>query len=167
MAKKLSKLLAFAAVAGAAAGAVYYYKSRESSEDNFDVFDDFEDEDDLFEGDDELEEYLDEDAPSSDRPDKRILDFIPLNLSSEAVDEARATIKQAASEIGSTVIGTAHKVSGIVKPVESSSNDDIEEFDFIDFDASEDDFEDAEADVSETDTAGADAAENDADADKE
>lgn len=132
MAKKFGKLLALTAVLGAAAGAIYYYKSKEEANDSFDDFDDFEDE-----GDAEIDDFLENEAVSAEKAEKSIRDFIPLNLSSETVDEARATIKKAAAEIGGAVIGTVDKVSGLVRNMDA----DIEEFDFDDLKPSEDDYD--------------------------
>ena len=78
MAKKAGKILALAALVGAAAGAYYYYKSKEDEiDDSFDDFDDFED----FE--DEFEEDVTEDT----------------------LAEAKDTIRKAAEEVNSKKIG--------------------------------------------------------------
>lgn len=129
MAKKLGKLLALSAVIGAAAGAVYYYKSREKELQNLDDYDDFEDFEDEEENDDELEQYLKEEAANAESSEKSIRDFVPITISRETVEEAKATIKKAAEGLESKAIDAVTRLSNVVKPDSAS---DIEEFEFDD-----------------------------------
>ena len=100
MAKKLGKLVAVAALLGAAsAGAYYYYKSKE---DDFD--EDFDDEDfvdsdivseDDFEDEleDEMEDEINIDADECED------DFVPLKLTAEDARIAKEAIEEAAKKV--------------------------------------------------------------------
>ena len=116
MAKKLGKLLALAAVIGAAAGAYYYYKSKDDSFDDFD--------DDM---NDDLDEFL---KSETDADSKR--EYVPLNFSKEAMAEAKETIKKAGESVEEAVantVGTVETDSNILKPEAAGK---VEEFEFDD-----------------------------------
>lgn len=119
MAKKLGKFLALSAVIGAAAGAYYYYKSKDNDLDDFDDFDD-----DLNE---DLEDFLKNETDGEDS--KR--EYVPLNFSKETVAEAKETIKKAAETVEDAVAHTVESVGNVVKPVVSET---VEEFKFDDLD---------------------------------
>lgn len=131
MANKLGKFLALTAVIGAAAGAVYYYKSKEAANDDFDDFDDFED-DDI---DEELESYLKEEAEQSAQTDRKLRDILPIDISQETVDDAKEALKKAVLDIGDKVVSVAGSVTDTVSNiVKSDAEADIEEFEFDDLD---------------------------------
>lgn len=113
MAKKLGKLLALAAVIGAAAGAYYYYKSKDESFDDFD--------DDM---NDDLDEFL---KSETDTDSKR--EYVPLNFSKEAMDEAKETIKKAGESVEEAVANTVGSESNVLKPEAAGK---VEEFEFDD-----------------------------------
>lgn len=88
MAKKAGKFFALAALVGAAAGAYYYYKSKEASlDDDFDDFDDFED---------EFEEDVENSIPAEA---SEIKEFIPLKATTEDIADAKDVIRKAAEEV--------------------------------------------------------------------
>lgn len=123
MAKKFGKFLTLAAIVGAAAGAFYYYKSsKKKSSKNLDDLDDFEDE-----GDDELEDYLRDEAEQSAQSERSLRDFFPINLTADTVDDAKESLKKVVLDIGEKVSDVAESVSGVVKPAEATV---VEEFAF-------------------------------------
>ncbi len=145
MANKLGKFLALTAVIGAAAGAVYYYKSKEAANDDFDDFDDFEDDD----VDEELESYLKDEAEQSVQTEKKLRDILPIDISQETVDEAKEALKKAVLDIGDKVVAVAGTVSDTVSNiVKSDSEAEIEEFEFEDLD-DDDDIEDFAAEAAD------------------
>lgn len=90
---KIGKLVAIAALIGAAgAGAYYYFKSKEEEFDDFDDFDDDFDEDDDFEEDTAIE-------ASEPKSEKVVKEYIPLKISKEDVIDAKETIQKAAKEV--------------------------------------------------------------------
>ena len=93
MAKKIGRLLALTAVIGAAAGAYYYYKSKDDSLEDF--------EDDV---NDDLEDFL---KTETDSDGKR--EYVPLNFSKETVEEAKETIKKAGESVEDAVADTDRK----------------------------------------------------------
>lgn len=105
---KLGKIVAVAALLGAAgAGAYYYYKSKEEEFDDFDEFeDDFEDD---FE-----EEFEDEKEPVADteskeieesaKTNKTVKEYVPLKISKEDVLDAKETIQKAAKEVSEQTV---------------------------------------------------------------
>lgn len=127
MAKKFGKFLAFAAIAGAAAGAYHYMKSR-SKNAELDDFDDFDDEDDI-----SLEEYLKEEASQSEQTERSIKSRFP--ISAETVSGARESLKKAVMDIGGKVAGVADSISGVVK---SGSSEQAENFQFYDLSKEDD-----------------------------
>lgn len=149
MSKKAGKLLALAAVVGAAAGAFYYYKSKENSPFNFDDFDDLDDFEDEDITSDELEEYLNQEAKNAKEAD----DYVPLKFSRETMTEAKRTIKKAAagleevvcdavSRLNSAINSDTEPVSNVVKPEDDTT---VEEFKFDDLNPNEDDFEEIDS----------------------
>ena len=80
MAKWLKKLLGLAAIGGAIAGLVYYFKKVNICDDDDDFVDDFEDED--FDLDNDLK-------PVSDR------EYVPLNAAAKSEDAEDADVEEA------------------------------------------------------------------------
>lgn len=117
MAKKLGRLLALTAVIGAAAGAYYYYKSKDGALEDFDDFDDFDDD-----VNDDLEDFL---KNETENDAKR--EYVPLNFSKETMEEAKETIKKAGETVEDAVSDT---VKNVVKP--ETPNGKVEEFTFND-----------------------------------
>lgn len=118
MAKKLGKLLALTAVIGAAAGAYYYYKSKEDALEDFDDFDD--------DVNDDLEDFLKKETSGDSKRE-----YVPLNFSKETVDEAKETIKKAGESVEDAVTDT---VNNVIKSDESAEK--TEDFKFDEFEES-------------------------------
>lgn len=152
MAKKFGKFLALAAVVSAAAGAVYYYKNKNTRDEDFDDLDDFEDEDDS-------EDFVDEDAEAKERRERSFKDIFPINISADTVEEAKESIKKVVMDIGDKLTDAADAVSNAVKSSDETANVvksedavDVEDFQFYDLSSDEEEFL-SEEELSVDDTA--------------
>lgn len=95
MARKFGKFLLFSVFAGAAAAGMYYFLKDRNDEDYF--------EDTEPDVNDDLEEFLkneSEKEPEAERPDR---EYVPLNFTKEAVQDAENIIGKPAEEVKNTV----------------------------------------------------------------
>ncbi len=131
MAKKFGKFLLFSLLAGAAAAGVYYYLKDKNDEDFF--------EDSEPDVNDDLEEFLKKESEKGPEPDSAVnpvtdttadtettvsnREYVPLNFSKEAVEEAEENI-----------IGTpAEEVKPAVEKAVDAANENVSSFSFSSF----------------------------------
>ena len=119
MMKKLGKLITFALLAGAAAAGTYYYLKERDNEDSF--------EDSDRDVNDDLEEFLKNEAEAKDVSPAAKREYVPLNFLKETVETASAEDK---------IIGEA------AKPAENNvekdpSSEKFSTFSFSSFDSEE------------------------------